>query len=143
LSKIKDLIARTQELGQPAVALTDHGSMHGTIDFFNAATKAGVKPIVGVEAYMTPWGRSMSDRDAQIDRTRHHLLLLAQNQTGYENLLRIVSEAELQGYYYRPRVDADLLAKYNEGLSAHPVAWLRKCPIISMTKKGPQIPKWH
>ena len=116
LSKIKDLIARTKEMGQPAVALTDHGSMHGTIDFFNNATEAGVKPIIGVEAYMTRWGRPMTGRDSQKDRARHHLLLLAQNQTGYQNLLNLVSEAELNGYYYRPRVDADLLAKYNEGL---------------------------
>jgi len=116
LSKIKDLIARAQELGQPALALTDHGSMHGTIDFYNAATAAGIKPIIGVEAYMTRWGRPMSGRDSQLDRDRHHLLLLAQNQTGYSNLLKIVSAAELQGYYYRPRVDADFLAQYSEGL---------------------------
>ncbi len=116
LSKIKDLIARAQELGQPAVALTDHGSMHGTIDFYNAATDAGVKPIVGVEAYMTQWGRPMSGRDSQLDRARHHLLLLAENQTGYSNLLKIVSAAELQGYYYRPRVDADFLAQHSEGI---------------------------
>ena len=76
LSKISDLIARTLELGQPAIALTDHGSMHGTIDFYNAATKAGVKPIIGVEAYMTRWGRPMTGRDSRKDRERHHLLLL-------------------------------------------------------------------
>ena len=141
LSKISDLITRTKELGQPAVALTDHGSMHGTIDFFNAATKAGVKPIVGVEAYMTPWGRSMSDRELQIDRTRHHLLLLAQNQTGYENLLNIVSEAELNGYYYRPRVDADLLAKYNEGLICTSGCLAAEVPYYLSDEKGPADPK--
>ncbi len=141
LSKIKDLIARTKELGQPAVALTDHGSMHGTIDFFNAATRAGVKPIIGVEAYMTMWGRPMSGRDAQQDRARHHLLLLAQNQTGYENLLKIVSEAELQGYYYRPRVDADLLAKYNEGLICTSGCLAAEVPYYLSDEKGASDPK--
>ena len=141
LSKIPDLIARTQKLGQPAVALTDHGSMHGTIDFYNAATKAGVKPIIGVEAYMTRWGRPMSGRNSQKDRNRHHLLLLAQNQTGYENLLKLVSEAELNGYYYRPRVDADLLAKYNEGLICSTGCLAAEVPCYLNDEKRPADPK--
>ncbi|HEY52273.1 MAG TPA: DNA polymerase III subunit alpha [Caldilineae bacterium] len=141
LSKISDLIARTLELGQPAIALTDHGSMHGTIDFYNAATKAGVKPIIGVEAYMTRWGRPMTGRDSRKDRERHHLLLLAQNQTGYKNLLKLVSEAELNGYYYRPRIDADLLAKYNEGLICSTGCLAAEVPYYLSDEKKPADPK--
>ena len=141
LSKIDDLIARTKEMGQPAVALTDHGSMHGIIDFYNAATKAGVKPIIGVEAYMTRWGRPMAGRDSQKDRARHHLLLLAQNQKGYENLLKLVSEAELNGYYYRPRVDADLLAKYNEGLICTTGCMAAEVPYYLNDENKPADPK--
>lgn len=116
LSKIKHLIARAKALGQPALALTDHGNMHGAIDFFNAATAAEMQPIIGVEAYLTKWGRPMNGRDSKLDRMRHHILLLAQNQTGYKNLIQLVSKAELEGFYHRPRFDADMLAAYSEGL---------------------------
>ncbi len=116
LSKIKDLVARAKEMGQPAVALTDHGAMHGAIDFFNAATAADIKPVIGVEAYITRWGRPMTGRDPQKDKDRHHILLLAQNQTGYLNILKLISEANTRGYYYKPRFDADLLAQYSEGI---------------------------
>ncbi|NOZ51104.1 MAG: DNA polymerase III subunit alpha, partial [Chloroflexi bacterium] len=116
LSKIKHLIARAKALGQPALALTDHGNMHGAIDFFNAATAAEVQPIIGVEAYLTKWGRPMTGRDSKLDRMRHHILLLAQNQTGYKNLIQLVSKAELEGFYHRPRFDAEMLAAYSEGL---------------------------
>ena len=116
LSKIRELARRAASLGQPAIALTDHGNMHGTIEFYEAAAEVGVKPIVGVEAYLTRWGRPMGGRNPQLDRDRHHLLLLAQNQTGYRNLIEIVSAAELQGFYHRPRVDADFLAAHSEGL---------------------------
>jgi DNA polymerase-3 subunit alpha len=116
LSSLDNLVQRAKELGQPALALTDHGNMHGMIDFFLTATKAGIKPIVGVEAYMTRWGRPMTGRNPQKDSVRHHSLLLAQNYTGYLNLLKLISEANLRGFYYKPRFDADLLAQYNEGL---------------------------
>ncbi len=116
LGRTKDLAAEAARLGQPALALTDHGVMHGAIEFFRNCKKHGVKPIIGVEAYMTPHGRSMTGRDPAKDKARHHLLLLAQNMTGYKNLLKICSDAQLNGYYYKPRVDADYLAAHAEGI---------------------------
>jgi DNA polymerase-3 subunit alpha len=113
-SNIKKLVARAKELGMPAVGLTDHGAMFGVIDFYNAATAAGIKPVIGIEGYLA--ARSMSERDAQADKKSTHILLLAENQTGYQNLLRLASAAQLQGFYYYPRVDHELLAKYHEGL---------------------------
>ncbi len=98
----------------PAVAITDHGTMFGVIDFYKAATDAGVKPIIGVEAYMA--ARTMSDRDSKLDRTSSHLLLLAENETGYKNLLKISSAAQLDGFYYYPRIDRNFLAAHSEGL---------------------------
>jgi DNA polymerase-3 subunit alpha len=113
-SNIKKLIARASEMEMPALALTDHGTMFGVIDFFNAATTAGVKPIIGVEAYLA--ARAMHDRDAQLDKKSSHLLLLAENDTGYRNLLKIVSAGQLEGFYYYPRVDHEFLAQHAEGL---------------------------
>jgi DNA polymerase-3 subunit alpha len=113
-SNIKKLVKRAQELNMPAVALTDHGTMFGVIDFFNAAQAAGIKPIVGVEAYLA--SRTMKDRDPQADKKSTHLLLLAENQTGYQNLLKIASAAQTEGFYYYPRIDHDFLAQHAEGL---------------------------
>jgi DNA polymerase-3 subunit alpha len=113
-SNIKKLIKRVKELEMPAVAITDHGTMFGVMDFYKAATEAGVKPIIGVEAYMA--ARTMRDRDAKLDRTSSHLLLLAENETGYKNLLKIASAAQLEGFYYYPRIDHDFLAAHSEGL---------------------------
>lgn len=115
-SNIKKLVKRAKEMEMPAVALTDHGTMHGTIEFFSAATEAGVKPIIGLEAYLAP--RRMQDRDSKIDLKPFHLLLLAENQTGYKNLLKIASAAQLEGFYGKPRVDRDYLAAHNEGIIA-------------------------
>jgi DNA polymerase-3 subunit alpha len=113
-SNIKKLVARAKEMGMPALALTDHGTMFGVIDFYNAAHKAGIKPIVGIEAYLAP--RGMKARDSQLDKKSTHLLLLAENQTGYQNLLKLASEAQMKGFYYYPRVDHELVAAYHEGL---------------------------
>ncbi len=88
--------------------------MFGVIDFYNAATEAGVKPIIGMEAYMA--ARGMKDRDSKLDRSSYHLLLLAENMTGYQNLLKIASAAQLEGFYYYPRIDHDFLAAHSEGL---------------------------
>ncbi len=98
----------------PAVAITDHGTMFGVIDFYKAAKSEGIKPIIGVEAYMA--ARTMQDRDSKLDRTSSHLLLLAENETGYKNLLKISSAAQLDGFYYYPRIDHDFLAAHSEGL---------------------------
>ena len=116
LGRIKDLVKEAKRLGQTALALTDHGVMHGAIEFFRACKDNEIKPIIGVEAYQTAWGRPMSGRDGQLDRENHHLLLLAQNMTGYRNLLKIASHSQLHGYYYKPRVDHDFLAKHAEGI---------------------------
>src|SRR5215216_4076292 len=113
-SNIKKLIKRVKELDMPAVAITDHGTMFGVIDFYKAAKEAGDKPIIGVEAYMA--ARGMADRDSKLDRSSYHLLLLAENETGYKNLLKISSAAQLEGFYYYPRIDHDLLAAHSEGI---------------------------
>ncbi|HUE99725.1 MAG TPA: DNA polymerase III subunit alpha [Anaerolineales bacterium] len=113
-SNIKKLIKRVKELEMPAVAITDHGTMFGVIDFYHAAKNAGVKPIIGVEAYMA--ARRMTDRDPKLDRSSYHLLLLAENETGYKNLLKISSAAQLDGFYYYPRIDHDFLAAHSEGI---------------------------
>jgi DNA polymerase-3 subunit alpha len=113
-SNIKKLVNRAQEMDMPALAITDHGTMFGVIDFYNSAIKAGVKPIIGVEAYLA--ARGMTEREAQLDKKSSHLLLLAENQIGYQNLLKIASAAQLAGFYYYPRIDHEFLAAHNEGL---------------------------
>src|SRR5688572_9051929 len=113
-SNIKKLVKRVKELDMPAVAITDHGTMFGVIDFYHAAQNAGVKPIIGVEAYLA--ARGMADRDPKLDRSSYHLLLLAENETGYKNLLKISSAAQLEGFYYYPRIDRDFLAAHSEGI---------------------------
>lgn len=116
LSRIDDLVKRAKELNQPAIALTDHGAMYGTMEFYRACKAGGVKPIIGLEAYVA--ARRMSDRDSQLDKERSHLLLLAQTQTGYLNLLKIATASQLEGYYYKPRIDHDFLASHSEGIIA-------------------------
>jgi len=114
LSRLPDLVARARELGMPALALTDHGAMFGVIDFYREAKAAGVKPIIGMEAYLSP--RRMTDRDPQVDHRAFHLLLLAENDEGYQNLIQIATAAQLEGFYYRPRIDREYLAEHNRGL---------------------------
>lgn len=114
LSRIEPLVKRAKDLNMPAIAITDHGSMFGVIDFFDACQKHGVKPIVGLETYIAP--RTMNDRDSAIDRTPFHMLLLAKNMEGYQNLMKISSTSHLEGYYYRPRIDWDYLERHSAGL---------------------------
>ena len=116
LSAVDELAERAQQLGMPAVALTDHGAMYGAIDFYGACKERGVKPIVGVEAYVAP--RRLNQRDAQKDRAYYHLILLAKDLTGYRNLLKLTTTAHLDGYFYKPRIDRELLAEHREGLIA-------------------------
>ena len=113
LGKIGDLVSRAKELGMPALALTDHGAMYGAIDFYQAAKAAGLKPIIGVEAYVAR--RSMYDREAE-DKSSSHLLLLAKDYSGYKSLLKLVSASYTDGFYYKPRVDHAMLEKHHEGL---------------------------
>src|SRR5271157_2192134 len=113
-SNLKKLVKHTQELGMPAVALTDHGTMFGVIEFYNAANAAGIKPLFGLEGYLS--ARRMTDKDGKQDKHSSHLLLLAENDTGYRNLLAIASASQLEGFYYYPRIDHDFLASHAEGL---------------------------
>jgi DNA polymerase-3 subunit alpha len=114
LSRISKLVERAKALEMEALAITDHGTMFGVIEFYKACKAAGIKPIIGVEGYLAP--RSMHERDAKLDRDPYHLLLLAKNKTGYKNLLKIASAAQLEGYYYKPRIDREFLAQHSEGL---------------------------
>ena len=114
LNKIPDLIARAKELGMDSLAITDHGAMYGVIKFFLEAKEAGIKPIIGVEAYQA--ARSRFDKQSGLDKDQYHLLLLAKNNTGYKNLLKLITRANLEGFYYKPRIDMELLRIYSEGL---------------------------
>lgn len=114
--RIEGLMDRVKELGQSAVAITDHGVMYGCIDFYKAAKNAGVKPIIGCEVYVAP--RNMSDRVHGIDNDPYHLVLLCKDRTGYENLCYLVSQAFVEGFYGKPRVDLPLLREHHEGLIA-------------------------
>ncbi len=118
LGRIQNLVAEAKRLGQRYLALTDHGTMHGAVEFFRACRAVDITPIIGVEAYQTVWGRPMGGRDGQSDRENYHLLLLAKNMTGYRNLLKIASHSQTEGYYYKPRIDHEFLAKHAEGLVA-------------------------
>lgn len=114
LTKIPDLVRTVKELGMEATAITDHGTMSGTIEFYKAAQDGGIKPIFGMEAYVA--ARSRHDRDPQKDKARYHLIILAMNDQGYRNLMKLSTLANLEGMYYKPRIDHELLEKYNEGL---------------------------
>ena len=114
--RIGSMMDRVKEMGQDAIAITDHGVMYGCIDFYKAAKAAGVKPIIGCEVYVAP--RTMADRVHGVDNESYHLVLLCQNMTGYQNLCKLVSEAFTQGFYGKPRVDLALLEQYHEGLIA-------------------------
>ncbi|MFP4661930.1 MAG: DNA polymerase III subunit alpha [Halanaerobiales bacterium] len=110
-ARINQLISRAKELGMPAVAMTDHGVLYGLVDFYKKAVKEDIKPIIGCEVYLTPG--SMKDRDT---RTRYHLLLLAENNQGYHNLIKLVTQSHLEGFYYKPRIDKELLSRHSAGL---------------------------
>jgi len=116
-SKIDELVARTKELGMDSIAITDHGVMYGVVDFYRAALKAGIKPIIGCEVYVAPGSRF--DREIGQGEDRYnHLVLLAENDKGYHNLLKIVSRGFTEGFYYKPRVDYEVLERYHEGIIA-------------------------
>ena len=114
LSKVDKLVEQAKAMDMPALALTDHGAMFGVIDFFRAARNADIKPIIGMEGYLA--SRGMQDRDPTLDSRSFHLLLLAENESGYRNLLDISTASQLEGFYYRPRIDHDFLAAHSEGL---------------------------
>ena len=114
--RVDELVTAAAADGQPAIAITDHGVLYGVVDFYRAALATGIKPIVGVEAYLTPGSRF--DRPPRRDDLRYHMTLLAVSQTGYQNLMVLASRAYLEGFYYKPRVDLELLTEYAEGLVA-------------------------
>lgn len=114
MTKIEALVERVKMMGMEAVAMTDHGTLSGTIDFYKACKGEGIKPIIGMEAYVA--ARKHTDKEIQHDKARFHLIILAMNNKGYENLMRLSTIANLDGFYFKPRIDHELLEKYNEGL---------------------------
>src|SRR6185437_12891869 len=115
-NRIDDLIRRAQEFEQPALAITDHGNLHAAWEFQEKAKKAGVKPIIGMEAYVAPGDRRSRTRPAPGSKPYYHLVLLARDLAGYRNLVKLSSLAYTEGFYSKPRVDRELLAKYSEGI---------------------------
>ena len=113
--RIKRLAARLSELGMTSCAITDHGVMYGAVEFYKAMTEAGIHPIIGCEVYVAPRGRFLKEVE---DRNYYHLVLLAKNDEGLKNLNRLVSTGFTEGFYYKPRVDHELLEKYSDGLIA-------------------------
>ena len=114
-SKIKEITKQAKELGMNSLAITDHGVMYGAVDFYEAAKAEGIKPIIGCEVYVAPGSRF--DKEANHGEDRYyHLILLAENQTGYQNLIKIVSAGFVDGFYYKPRVDMEILNRYHEGI---------------------------
>jgi DNA polymerase-3 subunit alpha len=143
-SNIHKLVERTRQMDMPAIAITDHGTMFGVIEFYNAATQVGVKPIIGLETYVA--ARSIKEHDPQEDKKSSHLLLLAENETGYKNLLKIASTAQLEGFYYFPRVDHDVLAQYAQGLIATSGCMSGEIPRLLLrgqTKQADKLLGWY
>ena len=143
-NRIKDLPVRAKELGMDAIALTDHGVMYGAIDFYKACKKEGVKPIIVCEVYVAP--RSRFDKDPAIDNKYNHLILLAKDNNGYKNLSKIVSAGFTEGFYYKPRIDLELLEKYHEGLiccSACLGGSLSVALLAGKQEEAEQIAMWH
>ena len=107
-ARIKDIIRKAKDLGQKAIAITDHGAMYGVIDFYNEAVKQGIKPVLGFEAYAV---QDMTEKTTK-NREYGHLILIARNEKGYKNLMQLCTIGFLEGYYYKPRIDYDTLEKY-------------------------------
>jgi DNA polymerase-3 subunit alpha len=112
--RIKPLVARAKELGMTSLAMTDHGAMYGAVDFYLACKKEGIHPVIGCEVYVAQ--RTRFDKVHGLDSERYHLILLCENQQGYQNLIKIVSAAWTEGFYTKPRIDHELLEKHHEGL---------------------------
>ena len=114
LGRITDLVDTSVKHGFDSLAITDHGALYGSVAFYQAATKAGIKPIIGVETYVAR--RSMTDKEGKADSQPFHLVLLASDMIGYQNLCRLITDAHIDGYYYKPRIDREHLARYSQGL---------------------------
>src|SRR5665811_857139 len=124
-NRIGDLVRKAQEFEMPGLALTDHGCMFGAWSFHKATTKAGLKPIIGMEAYVAPGDRRDRSRSGQGERAYYHLVLLARDAQGYRNLVKLSSIGYTEGFYHRPRVDREVLAKHHEGIIAVSYTHLR------------------
>lgn len=143
-NRIKDLPIRAKELGMDSIAITDHGVMYGAIDFYKACKNEGVKPIIGCEVYVA--SRSRFDKEPGIDNHYYHLILLAKNNEGYKNLSKLVSIGFVDGYYYKPRIDKEVLEKYHEGiicLSACLAGEVNQALLNGQTEKAEQVALWH
>ena len=143
-NRIKDLPVRAKELGMNAIALTDHGVMYGVIDFYKACKKEGIKPIIGCEVYVAP--RTRFDKDPKLDNQYYHLILLAKNNEGYKNLSKLVSLGFTEGFYYKPRIDLEILEKYHEGLiccSACLGGSLATALLKENNEEAERIALWH
>jgi DNA polymerase-3 subunit alpha len=133
LAKIDELLNYAKELGMDSLALTDHGVLYGAVEFFQKAKKKNIKPIIGCEVYLAL--EKMTDRRPNIDDTRFHLVLLAKNETGYKNLVQLVTKAHLEGFYYKPRIDEELLAKHADGLIATSACLNGKIPKMVLANR--------
>ena len=143
-NKVKELPLRAKELGMDAIAITDHGVMFGVVDFYKACKNAGVKPIIGCEVYVAP--RSRFDKEPGIDNKYSHLILLAKNETGYKNLSHLVSMGFTDGFYYKPRIDLELLEQYHEGLiclSACLAGSVNKAILKDDMEEAKKVALWH
>jgi len=143
-NRIKDLPVRAKELGMNAMAITDHGVMYGVIDFYKACKKERIKPIIGCEVYVAP--RSRFDKEPNIDNDYSHLILLAKNNEGYKNLIKLVSQSFLDGFYYKPRIDLELLEEYHEGLiclSACLAGSVNKAILKGDLEKAEEVALWY
>jgi len=114
--RIKELVEQAIAYKMPAVAITDHGNLFGAVDFYRQATKAGLKPIIGCEVYVAPGSRFDRKQDLETEEASFHLILLARDNSGYRNLVNLVTKAYTEGFYYKPRIDMDLLEQYSGGL---------------------------
>ena len=139
LAKIPALVSRAKELGMEALALTDHGVMYGVIPFYLACKEAGIKPIIGVEAYMAQ--RSRFDKQPKIDADQYHLILLAKSEVGYKNLIKLVTLAHLEGFYYKPRIDFEALKEHSEGLIVLTACLSGEIPTLLLEGKRKQAEK--
>ena len=143
MCRIKPLVARAKELGMTSIAITDHGALHGAVQFYQAAKDAGIKPIIGCETYVATGscgGRTPADKSS------HHLVLLAKNQIGWHNLIQLITKAHLEGYYYKPRVDRELLLKYREGLVAFSACLAGEIPSLILAERvqdAYESAKWY
>ncbi|MDP2704827.1 MAG: DNA polymerase III subunit alpha [Patescibacteria group bacterium] len=144
LPKIKNLVSETKKLGMDAIALTDNGNLYGAVEFYKECKKAGIKPIIGVDTYVA--ARSRHDKEATLDSVRTRIVLLAKNLTGYKNLLKLVTLSYLEGFYYKPRLDRELMERYAEGLICISPSFRGDIALSAISKnfdKAKKSAAWH